>query len=118
MTGIHTPSDDELREAWRNAGGSFHGPHVETGTMPETELFVFLRGMLKAGEMPLALVPTFNERLEQIRLDLASIVDRMNRDHSEPIAMSAQMALNAVAQLQRDNKQWFVDLSWDWGPGE
>src|SRR5436190_928265 len=30
-------TDDELRQLWRRAGGRFHGPNVETGTMPEGE---------------------------------------------------------------------------------
>jgi hypothetical protein len=36
-------SDADLRRMWRAAGGEFHGPHVETGTMPEANLFRFLR---------------------------------------------------------------------------
>ena len=36
-------SDDELRQRWRDAGGSFHGPKIETGTMPESKLLPFLR---------------------------------------------------------------------------
>jgi hypothetical protein len=40
-----SPTDDELRAKWREAGGSFHGPNVETGTMPEVELIQFLRSL-------------------------------------------------------------------------
>lgn len=40
------PSDDALRALWRDAGGKFHGPNVETGTMPEDHLLPFLRGLL------------------------------------------------------------------------
>ncbi len=36
-------SDSELRAIWRNAGGNFHGPNIETGTMPESKLLPFLR---------------------------------------------------------------------------
>lgn len=36
-------SDDELRQMWRGAGGEFHGPITETGTMPEARLLPFLR---------------------------------------------------------------------------
>jgi len=39
-------SDDELRDLWRSAGGSFYGPRVETGSMPEHDLLPFLRKML------------------------------------------------------------------------
>lgn len=42
-------SDEELREIWRHAGGRFHGPNVETGTMPEEKLLPFLRKLLTAG---------------------------------------------------------------------
>lgn len=39
------PTDDDLRAKWRAAGGGFHGPHVETGTMPEALLLPFLRSL-------------------------------------------------------------------------
>lgn len=39
-------TDDELRARWRAAGGNFHGPHVETGTMPESMLLPFLRDLV------------------------------------------------------------------------
>jgi len=38
--------DEYLRNLWRDNGGRFHGPHVETGTMPEADLFVFLRRLM------------------------------------------------------------------------
>ncbi len=40
------PTNDELRRMWREAGGKFHGPHVETGTMPEEKLLDFLRHLM------------------------------------------------------------------------
>lgn len=40
------PSTDELvRDCWRAAGGKFHGPNVETGTMPEAKLLPYLRSL-------------------------------------------------------------------------
>ncbi len=36
-------TDDDLRALWRQAGGQFHGPNIETGTMPESALLPFLR---------------------------------------------------------------------------
>jgi hypothetical protein len=49
-------SDDELRAMWRKAGGSFHGPNVETGTMPESVLLPFLRALHpQRGSEPLTL---------------------------------------------------------------
>lgn len=35
----------EIRAKWREAGGKFHGPHVETGTMEEAKLLPFLAGL-------------------------------------------------------------------------
>ena len=40
--------DGDLRAAWRSAGGSFHGPNIETGTMPESDLLPFLRSLSRA----------------------------------------------------------------------
>ena len=39
-------TDNGLRDVWRNAGGQFHGPNIETGTMPEAKLLPFLRWLL------------------------------------------------------------------------
>jgi hypothetical protein len=36
-------TNDELRQLWKEAGGEFHGPNIETGTMPESKLLPFLR---------------------------------------------------------------------------
>ena len=46
---VESYSDDSLRTLWRNAGGKFHGPNIETGTMPEDKLLPFLRSLLKGG---------------------------------------------------------------------
>lgn len=32
-----------LRDMWREAGGEFHGPHIETGCMPEAKLLCLLK---------------------------------------------------------------------------
>lgn len=44
------PTDDMLRKEWRKAGGRFHGPNVETGTMPEAKLLPYLRGLHQRAE--------------------------------------------------------------------
>lgn len=36
-------TEDGIRAEWRNAGGSIHGPNVETVTMPESAYFAFRR---------------------------------------------------------------------------
>lgn len=43
-------NDTQIRDKWRAAGGSFHGPHVETGHMEESKLLPFLRGLLETIE--------------------------------------------------------------------
>jgi len=39
-------TDAQLRRLWIAAGGNFHGPHIETGTMRESRLLPFLRLLL------------------------------------------------------------------------
>jgi hypothetical protein len=39
-------SDEYLAILWKSAGGDFHGPLVETGTMPQEKLRKFLRSLL------------------------------------------------------------------------
>lgn len=46
------PSNVELRGMWYGAGGTFHGPNVETGTMPEHKLLPFLRSLASHGQAP------------------------------------------------------------------
>lgn len=41
------PADANLRQLWIQAGGRFHGPHVETATMPEEKLYPFLRSLIR-----------------------------------------------------------------------
>lgn len=46
------PSNVDLRGMWYGAGGAFHGPNVETGTMPEAKLLPFLRSLASNGQAP------------------------------------------------------------------
>lgn len=46
VTADGDPSNVELRGMWYGAGGTFHGPRVETGTMPEAKLLPFLRSLI------------------------------------------------------------------------
>ena len=39
---------NKLRAMWRDAGGSFHGPNIETGTMPESKLLPLLARLAEA----------------------------------------------------------------------
>lgn len=36
----------ELTDLWRKFGGKFHGPNIETGTMPESILMPFLQTLV------------------------------------------------------------------------
>lgn len=47
-------TDDEIRSAWRQAGGEFHGPKIEHGSIREVDLFAFVRNWRSA---PSATVP-------------------------------------------------------------
>ena len=51
------PTDEALRTAWRTAGGEFHGPHIETGTMPEAKLLPFLRSLTAPAAVGTVAVP-------------------------------------------------------------
>lgn len=42
---LDSPTDTELRALWRKNGGTFYGPRVETGDMPEARLLPFLRSL-------------------------------------------------------------------------
>ena len=43
-----TLTDSDLREFWKIAGGNFHGPNIETATIPEARLFDILRTLIGA----------------------------------------------------------------------
>lgn len=82
------PADTELRKMWRDAGGEFYGPHVETGSMPETKLLPFLRSLI-AGQP--ASVGAVRKALEVLALFRAFVQRNVTRwelgagDHHHPI---------------------------------
>jgi hypothetical protein len=41
--------DQRLRRMWIAAGGEFHGPRIEHGSMPESTLLPFLRRIITKG---------------------------------------------------------------------
>lgn len=60
---------------------------------------------------------TFGSKLDQMRKDLATIVDKMNRDRSSNVAMKAQQALVAIEELEDEPYSLnFDELDWDWEP--
>ncbi len=63
---------------------------------------------------------TFQSKLRQMRLDLISIVDRMNKDRSYDAAAMAQVAVVAVAKVEDKIDAMFSGnkIEWDWQPEE
>ena len=53
-------SDEQLRAIWLSQGGTFHGPNIETATMPESDLLIFLRQLYSMAQKE----RTENERLK------------------------------------------------------
>lgn len=61
--------------------------------------------------------PTFASKLDQMRLDLCSIVDRMNRDQNTEVAMIAQQTLVALVALREQIDSYGLDeFDWTWEP--
>lgn len=50
-------TDEQLRTLWRSKGGSFHGPYIETGTMPEHQLLPFLRELMTLPQRAVLVTP-------------------------------------------------------------
>lgn len=69
-------TDDEIRKMWRDAGGSFYGPRVETGAMPEAKLLPFLRSLayLSASAEPVAWVDQSGP-MRDVRWDISKALD-------------------------------------------
>lgn len=47
----HKFTDAEIRDMWRDWGGSFHGPNVEHAMMPEANWLKLMRAILN-GDLP------------------------------------------------------------------
>lgn len=76
-----------------------------------------LLGFRATPENPLHESPTFATKLDQMRLDLCSIVDRMNRDQNTEVAMVAQQTLVALVALREQVDRYGLDeFDWDWEP--
>lgn len=74
---VQVPSDDDLRAMWRKEGGSFHGPNVETGTMPEHLLLPLLRRLVNEAKATRA--PSPGKQPDYL-LELLDLVMRAARD--------------------------------------
>lgn len=63
---------------------------------------------------------TFGSKLKQIREDLGSIAERMNRDRSYDVALAAQQAIIMIDGLEGELDTTFGNINefpWDWQPG-
>lgn len=68
-------TDDELRAMWREHGGDFHGPNVETGTMPEAQLLPFLRELMACDDPPAGVQRDYlKERLDSETCDANAVM--------------------------------------------
>lgn len=74
-------TDFELRKLWRQAGGGFHGPRVETGTMPESKLLPFLRALATPSQpaQPAQAVPQF------LWINIRALRSAMDADPASPL---------------------------------
>lgn len=70
-------SDDDLRAKWRAAGGSFHGPHIETGTMPESKLLPFMRALLAREAVEVPQWVSVDERPPPLNTEVLVAFDRI-----------------------------------------
>lgn len=59
--------DELLRMEWRIAGGNFHGPNIETVTMPEADYFKFRRS-LDVTAAPAVVVDEVKELIDLTKL--------------------------------------------------
>jgi hypothetical protein len=59
--------------------------------------------------------PTFDDKFQEIRRDLRSVMERLNRDGEEDLALCAQQALMSVSTLHR-RLGGIGELDWDWNP--
>lgn len=73
-------NDHTLRAFWKNNGGEFYGPNVETGSMPEAKLLPLLRTLIEDN----AALPTVNvevgDAVEHISLGFIGIVMRIGEN--------------------------------------
>ena len=95
------PSNVELRGLWYGAGGSFHGPSVETGTMPETKLLPFLRSLMaapaQAQEDAAALEAPAAPEWERVRRGLSMMMMGFASTPGKPL-QAAEAALDAATE--------------------
>lgn len=103
-------TDRSLRKLWREAGGCFFGPIVETGSMPESDLLPFLRSLIQHDAAELATLREKAVRIEQVEkerdeanarlhdVSVACATAEQERDELQKRAERMQKALSDIAE--------------------
>jgi hypothetical protein len=88
-------SDAQIKGMWEAAGGRFHGPNIETATMPEEKMFAFVRQV--AARAPQA--------------DRSAQVDLNDSGFAEQLRAAVRNAFKAVADgtYFDDTSSWSLE---------
>ncbi|WP_440105641.1 hypothetical protein [Acidovorax sp. BL-A-41-H1] len=98
------PSNVELRGLWHGAGGAFHGPNIETGTMPEEKLLPFLRDLVRArhpAPSPLA------ADHQGMRVDYSGLLSQCQRAMRRTEPGLAEMLRQLQGHMQELGQRWY-----------
>ncbi len=76
-------NDDDLRQLWRDAGGEFHGPLIERGTITEVKLLSFLRALQTNAEREKARADANEKERDAFRNDASWIEAQRHKNHSQ-----------------------------------
>jgi hypothetical protein len=108
-------TDDALRDLWRSNGGRFNGPHVETGSMPESRLLPFLRGLVletAAQTAPVvasdALPPLPEPAVESFATDAAMRTFRLSTFSADQMHAYARAAIAPPAAEPTNTLEWLA----------
>jgi hypothetical protein len=122
--GAITLTDEALRERWRAAGGSFHGPNVEHGIMAEARLLPFLRALATSQNEIVPVIaealrrahpiikPTTEDKFEfgatvdahqSICEEVADALGRLSRDFDREAFLSAADPEESAADPEEDD---------------
>lgn len=99
------PSNVELRGLWYGAGGSFHGPNVETGTMPEAKLLPFLRELVRAQHSAPPLLTTDHQGM---RVDYSGLLGQCQRALRSHEPAQAEMLRQMQGHIKELGQRWYA----------
>lgn len=104
-----TKSDDDFqREFWKQQGGDFHGPNIETGTMPEVKLLPLLRKLRKKARVhwgPVLPGSTGKTRVLYINDQKAGMFERWEESTSLDDIDGVLRSLADVGAIDYDRKK-------------